>query len=72
MASSSDVKIKKKTKNTAQKRTQPLRNNKYTFDMDTNPALSKWFDRVSSDRRLKNQKDLRSYLEKRYQFPIAK
>ena len=63
--------IKKTTKNVAQKTTKPLRAKRQAFDPDNNPLLLKWFDKVAPERRLRNMMQFRTYLEKRYQFPIA-
>ena len=70
-ASSGGVAVKRISKNIAQKTTKPLRSKKIHMDVDTNPALMKWFDRVAPEKRLRNIVQFRSYLEKRYQYPIA-
>ena len=72
-SSGSVVVTKKTTKNNAQKTTKPLRSKKLLFDHLSNPDLVKWFDKVAPDKppRIKNMHTFRSYLEKRYQYPIA-
>ena len=54
-----------------QKTTKPLRSKKTHYDLETNPNLSKWFAKVAPENRLRKMGDLRVYLEKRYQTPIA-
>ena len=44
----------KQTNNKAQRTTKPMKSNKKTLDPDTNPALSKWFDKCFPERRLRN------------------
>lgn len=72
---SSDRKVgytKKTTKNKEQVKTKPLRKKTLDFNPESNPALVKWFDKVTNqDRRLKNQQQFRTYLSERYQHPIA-
>lgn len=41
------------------------------MDTEKDPSLLKWFEKIAPDKRLKNVQQLRGYLEKRYQFPIA-
>jgi len=52
--SSSGVAVKRISKNVAQKTTKPLRSKKIHLDVESNPTLSKWFDRVAPEKRLRN------------------
>lgn len=70
-SSSGKVAMKKPTKNKEQRTSKPFRPSKRVFD-EKDDNLKKWYHKMTDGQnKLKSQLQLRTYLQERYQQPIA-